>query len=38
MFLIHKMTSQSQGILDDASNANAGPLSKNWGFQHTTRC
>lgn len=34
MLLIHNMSSQSQGILDVASNANADPLSKNWGFQH----
>lgn len=35
MLLIHKMSSQSQGILNAASNANADPVSKNWGFQHT---
>lgn len=35
MLLIHKMSSQSQGILDVALNVNADPLSKNWGFQHT---
>ena len=34
MLLIHKMSSQSQGILNVASNANAEPLSK-WRFQHT---
>jgi len=33
MPLIHKMSSQSQGILNVASNANADPLSKTWGFQ-----
>lgn len=35
MLLIHKMSSRSHGILNVASNANAGPLSKNWGPQHT---
>ena len=35
MLLIHKMSSQSHGILNVASNANADPVSKNWGFQHT---
>lgn len=34
MLLIHKMSSQSQGILNIASNANADPLSKTWEFQH----
>lgn len=35
MLLIHKMSSQSHGILNVALNANADPVSKNWGFQHT---
>lgn len=36
MLLIHKMSSQSQGILDVALNVNADPLSKNWGFHFST--
>lgn len=35
MLLIHEMSSQSHDILNVASNTNADPTSKNWGFQHT---